>query len=106
MSDLQEMQKNINAMFAQTTLVLDHPDLERLNKARSIEDAIDKQRTDMVNAHLKRLERGECKPQSSNVFINLVGNLERCGDHLNFIAERSCSDLNKGDVNSNISLHP
>lgn len=106
MNDLQEMQKNINAMFAQTTLVLDHPDLERLNKARSIEDAIDKQRTDMVNAHLKRLERGECKPQSSNVFINLVGNLERCGDHLNFIAERSCSDLNKGDENSNISLHP
>lgn len=47
----------------------------------------------MIAGHLERLEQGKCKPQSSNVFINLVGNLERCGDHLNFIAERNCSHL-------------
>ena len=106
MTELQAMQKNINTMFAQTTLIVDHPDLERLKKTRAMEDAIDDQRTQMVHGHLKRLENGECKPQSSNVFINLVGNLERCGDHLNFIAERSCSDLLPQNNDDVISLHP
>ena len=106
MTELQAMQKNINAMFAQTTLIVDHPDLERLKKTRAMEDAIDDQRTQMVHGHLKRLENGECKPQSSNVFINLVGNLERCGDHLNFIAERSCGDLLPQNNDDVISLHP
>ena len=106
MTELQAMQKNINAMFAQTTLIVDHPDLERLKKTRAMEDAIDDQRTQMIHGHLKRLENGECKPQSSNVFINLVGNLERCGDHLNFIAERSCGDLLPQNNDDVISLHP
>ena len=31
--------------------------------------------------------KGKCKPQSSGVFINLVSNLERAGDHLNYIVD-------------------
>ena len=34
----------------------------------------------------ERLENNECSPASSGVFINLVSNLERAGDHLNYIA--------------------
>ena len=40
----------------------------------------------MINQHIERLERNECRPASSGVFINLVSNLERAGDHLNYIA--------------------
>ena len=71
-----------------------------------MEDGIDNKRTSMVQGHLKRLENGECKPQNSNVFINLVGNLERCGDHLNFIAERSSSDILPKGEEDTITLHP
>jgi Na+/phosphate symporter len=49
----------------------------------------------MIQGHMDRLNSGECKPENSNVFINLVGNLERCGDHFNFICERACDRISK-----------
>ena len=104
--DLKDMQKFINDMFIQVTLIVDSPSLEKLSKTRTLENSIDNQRTIMVNGHLERLEKGLCKPQSSNIFTNLVGNLERCGDHLNFIAERSCGDLNPSKDEDMSSIHP
>ena len=43
-------------------------------------------RKKLLNDHIARLNSGECKPESSSVFINLVCNLERVGDHVNYIA--------------------
>jgi len=90
---LRVMKEDLNIQFRQTEMIVDYPSLNLLSKTRAMENRIDNQRTMMVKSHLKRLEEGTCPPQNSNVFINLVGNLERCGDHLNFIAERSCQDL-------------
>ena len=62
----------------------DHSVLENVDK---IEDRIDTMRIDLTNGHVKRIEEGKCQPQSSGVFINLISNLERAGDHLNYIVE-------------------
>lgn len=50
------------------------------------EDVIDNMRRELVESHIKRLNDGECRPESSGIFINLVGNLERVADHLTFVA--------------------
>ncbi len=50
------------------------------------EDLIDHMRRQLIDQHIHRLNLGECRPESSGVFINLVSNLERLGDHLNYIA--------------------
>lgn len=105
-SQLKERKERINNRFHEVSTLIDKPTLKQLSLVQKREDNIDNQRTNRVQSHLVRLEKGECKPQSSNVFINLVGNLERCGDHLNFIAERSCSDLLPKTTEDNISLHP
>ena len=47
---------------------------------------MDKLRSKLVKDHIVRLEKGECSLSSSSVFINLVSNLERAGDHLHLIA--------------------
>ena len=91
--DLCRMKKMLEEMFSLVSKTLDKPDLQNLRLIHRKEDEIDALRSGMIAGHLERLEQGKCKPQSSNVFINLVGNLERCGDHLNFIAERNCSHL-------------
>lgn len=62
----------------------DHGVLDSVDK---IEDRIDTMRIDLTNGHIKRLEEGKCQPHSSGVFINLISNLERAGDHLNYIVE-------------------
>lgn len=51
-----------------------------------IEDTIDNTRKALVASHIERMNAGICRPASSNVFLNLVNNLERIGDHLSYIA--------------------
>lgn len=51
-----------------------------------VEDQIDNMRRDLIADHIARMGRGECRPENNAVFINLVSNLERIGDHLNYIA--------------------
>lgn len=59
---------------------------ETLKKVEEAEDGIDKLRTKLIKEHIERLNNGECKPDSSSVFINLVSNLERAGDHYDYVA--------------------
>ncbi|MDE5896533.1 MAG: hypothetical protein K2H43_01820, partial [Clostridia bacterium] len=58
----------------------------RLPEVDALEDEIDKDKRAIVNTHILRLNEGKCQPENSNVFINLVGNLERAADHITFIA--------------------
>ncbi len=51
-----------------------------------LEDEIDVMRKELVAEHIVRLGQGKCRPENNTVFINLVCNLERIGDHLSFIA--------------------
>lgn len=51
----------------------------------ALEDEIDNMRRDLVAEHIERLSQGKCKPENNTIFVNLVCNLERIGDHLNFV---------------------
>lgn len=92
---LRHMQLLLDKQFKNTECIVEKPTMFLLLEAQKIENEIDDQRTMMIKQHMDRLSRGECKPQNSNIFVNLVGNLERCGDHFNFICERSCSTISK-----------
>ena len=50
-----------------------------------LEDQIDNMRRELVAEHITRLSQGKCRPENNTVFINLVCNLERVGDHLNYV---------------------
>mgnify|MGYP003538751642 FL=1 len=43
-------------------------------------------RRSLIADHIERLKQGKCKPENNTVFINLVSNLERIGDHIYYIA--------------------
>ena len=53
------------------------------------EEKIDAMRRELVAEHIARLSQGKCRPENNTVFINLVCNLERIGDHLNFIVHNA-----------------
>lgn len=63
-----------------------------LDEVDRLENEIDARRKRLIKEHVQRLGSGECRPESSNVFVNLVCNLERVGDHLNYIAHSSDSN--------------
>ena len=51
-----------------------------------VEEEIDALRSRMIAEHIERIEQKVCSPANSGVYISLVSNLERAGDHLNYIA--------------------
>lgn len=57
-----------------------------IEESDRIEEEIDSMRKALISDHIARMERGECRPENNTVFINLVSNMERIGDHLNYIA--------------------
>ncbi|MDY2902124.1 MAG: Na/Pi cotransporter family protein [Bacilli bacterium] len=76
---LEELCKNVKE-------TINTKNKECLKTVDEIEDSIDNTRKVLVASHIERMNAGICKPASSNVFLNLVNNLERIGDHLSYIA--------------------
>lgn len=83
---LQEMYDKIDGLYQRTLDVFDKKDITAIKAVDAMEDEVDAARKSMVQDHIRRLNEGKCKPASSGVFINLVGNLERAADHLTYIA--------------------
>ncbi len=59
--------------------------VDMIKASDELEDEIDNMRRELIAEHIVRLSQGKCKPENNTVFINLVSNLERIGDHLNYI---------------------
>ena len=83
---LQDMYAKIELLYQKTIDVFDKKDITAIRAVDAVEEEIDAARKAMVTDHIRRLNEGKCKPASSGVFINLVGNLERAADHLVYVA--------------------
>ena len=57
------------------------------------ENAIDDMEKILRKSHITRLSDGKCIPASGIVFLDMIGNLERVGDHANNIARVIQQDL-------------
>ena len=87
--DLNIMEETLERLFELTkTAILDKNSAD-FDLIAETEDSVDEMRKRYIDDHIARLNKGECKPESSGVFINLVSNLERLGDHLTYIATSS-----------------
>ncbi|ADD67999.1 Na/Pi-cotransporter II-related protein [Denitrovibrio acetiphilus DSM 12809] len=53
----------------------------------SDEDLIDNMRKKFKNNHMKRLSKGNCEINSGIVFVDIINNLEKIGDHVYNIAQ-------------------
>ncbi len=76
----------INELHKLTKLVILENEVSLLEKVDNVEEEIDNMRKSLIEEHIERLNLGKTKPESSSIFINLVSNLERLGDHLTYIA--------------------
>ncbi len=56
-------------------------DLELVKECRSCEEDVDNITEELREKHIERLSNGECNPQAGVVFLDILTNLERIGDH-------------------------
>lgn len=87
--DINDMYALLEKMSAKAGEILTSGSTDGLAEIDTIENEIDARRKRLIKEHVQRLGSGECRPESSSVFVNLVCNLERVGDHLNYIAHSS-----------------
>ncbi len=86
MGELAEMVKQVENLYVLTRQAVLEKDKMLLPQIDRVEDRIDDFRKKLIDRHIQRLNQGECRAESSGIFINLVSNLERLGDHLTYIA--------------------
>ncbi|MDD2398898.1 MAG: Na/Pi cotransporter family protein [Bacilli bacterium] len=84
--DLRVMFGLLEKEFALTSDLFINHRFELLKEIDIIEEQVDNKRNLMIEEHLARLNQGKCSPNNSAVYINFVSNLERVGDHINFVA--------------------
>jgi len=84
--DLNEMYQLLANEFRLTIDLFMNKNLSLLPEIEKIEDQVDIKRNQMLDDHVKRLNEGTCSPNNSAVYINFVSNLERVGDHINYVA--------------------
>lgn len=85
-TELNGMVGRLETLYSLTKQAVLEEDASLLPQIDQVEEDIDNLRKRLIDSHIQRLNQGTCKPESSGVFINLVSNLERLGDHLTYIA--------------------
>ena len=84
--ELRGMVGRVEELYILTKEAIVEKDTRLLPRIDRVEDQVDGLRKRLIDSHIQRLNQGACKAESSGVFINLVSNLERMGDHLTYIA--------------------
>ncbi|WP_076757731.1 Na/Pi cotransporter family protein [Edaphobacillus lindanitolerans] len=87
MADLDEMFTLTIDTVRRSLEALDQHDAEVAREVAEKEDLIDKMERKFRKKHIQRLNEGECSAQAGIVFVDIVSNLERIGDHAVNIAE-------------------
>ncbi len=85
-TQLDVMFEKIVTLHELTKQIIATKNRSLLTEIDEVEESVDNLRKSLLNMHIERLNNGECKPENSSIFINLVSNLERLGDHFTYIA--------------------
>ncbi|MDY4721483.1 MAG: PhoU domain-containing protein, partial [Clostridium paraputrificum] len=78
-------EKTLEALTLAIESYKNEDNIEALN-IKKIEESIDKYEKDLRENNIRRLNEHSCSANSSTIFLDLISNLERIGDHSNNIA--------------------
>lgn len=92
-TDTTEAFNKLNQMVDDAIMSLSKDNANLAKKVLSEEYEIDDLEDKLRIRHIERLNSGLCNPTSTIIFVELIHNLERIGDHCNNIAEAVLHDL-------------
>ncbi len=76
----------VEKTYLQAINALQHDNHDEARKTQMLEKQIDVLEKELRRSHISRLNTGKCFPGSGVVFLDIISNLERVGDHANNIA--------------------
>jgi len=86
-TEAARLKNQANEMFDYIAAALKNNDVESAKAALVNEDNLNRMQMDFRRSHVKRMTDGDCSPEAGLIFIDLVDNVEKIGDHLTNIAQ-------------------
>lgn len=87
LAEAEKLRKEIDQMFENIIAALEHNDVEVARSALANENNINKMQIEFRRSHVQRMGEGICSAEAGLIFIDLVDNIEKIGDHLTNIAQ-------------------
>ena len=87
LNEIKEMYSLVDELFKDVDYTFANRTTRLLAKIEDTESKTDKFKLQLQQNHLDRLKGGNCKSESSSLYVNLIGNIERVADHLVYIAQ-------------------
>lgn len=87
--DIKKMWLVLNDQAQNVIKALDSEDPETIRFALKDERKINKLADKLESSHIERLRKGNCTTSNGIIFIEMLGELAKIGDHLGNIAERT-----------------
>ena len=92
-SELKEIEEVLTQMLDYTVISLKEPNAETVEKMIELENQLDDLAEEFQENHIKRLNEGTCNVDAGVLFIDIIGHLERIGDHVYKIAMMTNDEL-------------
>ncbi|MCJ7692904.1 MAG: Na/Pi cotransporter family protein, partial [Sedimentisphaerales bacterium] len=86
-TEATRLKEEINQMFDYIIAALEKNDIEAAKSALVNEEHLNVMQMDFRRSHVQRMTEGLCPPEAGLIFIDLVDNIEKIGDHLTNIAQ-------------------
>jgi phosphate:Na+ symporter len=82
LEELRELEGLVMNMYHNAIDAMKNSDIDLAIKTTEIEDLIDEMSKVLADKHLDRLEAGKCSVDAGVIYLDIVTNFERIGDHV------------------------
>ena len=106
LTDAAQLKKEAEQMCDYIITALENNDTEAAKSALVNEDNLNKMQIVLRRSHVQRMSEGLCSPEAGLIFIDLVDNIEKIGDHLTNIAQAVIGGLQWAEDEPKISTNP
>lgn len=86
-AEARRLKKEAEEMCDGIIIALENSDIEVARSALAHENNLNKMQVDFRCSHVRRMTEGMCSAEAGLIFIDLVDNVEKIGDHLTNIAQ-------------------
>jgi phosphate:Na+ symporter len=106
LSEADRMKREAVQMFDCIIAALRDGDVEQAKAALTNEKNLNRMQIEFRRSHVDRMREGVCTPEGGLVFIDLVDNIEKVGDHLTNIAQAVIGGLQWAGVEPKLAQDP
>ena len=98
MQEAGQIRDELAQMFENVIAALEDGDMEKARSALGSERKLNEMQLDFRRSHVSRMTDGVCTAVTGLIFIDLVDNVEKIGDHLTNIAQATIGGLQREGV--------